>query len=79
MQIKNTIIRIIYSFYNDYHVFTELFNDCVIYEPFGIGENKIRTLIGFVFNQIKLLVKGTFEVSTRSELFTKYIGGTAVR
>lgn len=77
MHIKNTIARIIYSFYNDYHVFTKLFNNFAIYGPAGVGKTKIGTIIGFVFNKIKLLVKGTFKVATRAELVAQHIGGTA--
>lgn len=77
MNIKNTIIRIIYSFYNDYHVFTKLFNNFAIYGPAGVGKTKLGTIIGFVFNKIKLLVKGTFKVATRAELVAQHIGGTA--
>jgi hypothetical protein len=75
--IKNTIVRIIYSFYNDYHVFTKLFNNFAIYGSAGVGKTKIGTIIGFIFNKIKLLVKGTFKVATRAELVAQHIGGTA--
>ena len=75
--IKNTIIKIIYSFYNDYHVFTKLFNNFAIYGPAGVGKTRVGTIIGFVFNKIKLLVKGTFKIATRAELVAQHIGGTA--
>lgn len=75
--IKDYIVRILYSFANDYRIFNQMFNNFAIYGPAGVGKTRMGNIIGFIFNQTKILIKGTFNVVTRADLVSSWVGMTA--
>jgi len=77
--IKNFIVRMLYSFSKGYGTFFRTFNNIVIYGPAGAGKTMIAKVIGYIFSKVGILGREFVKIVTRVEIVAQYIGQTAPR
>jgi len=77
--IKNTLIQIIYSFANNPILFNKTFTNFAIYGPSGIGKTLLGKNIAYLLSKAMLLINGEFNIKSKSDLISQWIGGTSIK
>ena len=72
-------LHLVSDFNKDKKVYCNDFMHTVIYGPPGTGKTEVAKIIGSIFANLGILVKGTFKKVTRSDLVSGFLGQTALK
>lgn len=81
-ELKTNIVEQILYFSQGLHENKDLsgeFLHTVIYGPPGTGKTDIAKIMGKIYSNLGILLKGTFRKVTRSDLIAGYLGQTAIK
>ena len=83
---ENIVDQILFYIQNLHKGFNEDKKNCcndfmhtVIYGPPGTGKTEVAKIIGSIFANLGILLKGTFKKVTRSDLVSGFLGQTALK
>lgn len=77
--IKRMVIDQLVSFSKSYKTMFKNFNNIALLGPAGVGKTMCAKILGYVYSEAGILVRGDVKIVSRTDLVAGYIGQTAPR